>query len=377
MNIKDIDSRKPVRVILSGGGTAGHIYPAVAVAERLRSYYGNDVDVLFVGAKGKMEMDKIPKLGYNIIGLPISGFLRKFAFINLLLPFKVIFSVYLSRRIIKKMKPQIVFGFGGYASAPIIKAAQGNKIATMIWEGNSYAGMANRMLSRRVQRIFVAYDDMSKFFNKDKIIYSGNPLRGNLRYLTRKLPEAYEYFGFDCSKQVLLITGGSLGTGVFNESIMTYFDTIVEQNKFNIIWQTGKYYYDDIISRIGDREHRNIWVSSFIDRMDYAYGIADLTIARAGASTISELSLVGMATIIVPSPNVADDHQRKNAISLLNKNAVVMVEDKDAEAELLPMAEKLLFDYKRLSQLRISINHFSDGDAADIILNEIKKFVIL
>lgn len=377
MNIKDIDSCKPVRVILSGGGTAGHIYPAVALAERLRAYYGDDIDILFVGANGKMEMDKIPKLGYNIIGLPISGLVRKFTFKNLLLPFKIIISFYLSRRIIKKMKPNIVFGFGGYASAPIIKAAQSNKVATMIWEGNSYPGMANKVLSKYVQRVFVAYDNMDKFFNKEKLVYSGNPLRGDLRYLTCKLPEAYDYFGFDNSKQILLITGGSLGTRVFNEGVMAYFDKIVEQNKFNIIWQTGKYYYDEIKERIGAREHNNIWISPFIDRMDYAYGIADLTIARAGASTISELSLVGMASIIVPSPNVADDHQRKNAMSLANKNAAVMMEDRDAVLELLPMAEKLLLDSAQLSKLRISINHFSKGDAVDIIFNEMKKFIIL
>lgn len=377
MEIKDIDSKKPVRIILSGGGTAGHIYPAVAIAEKLQSYYGNDVDILFIGAKGKMEMEKVSELGYDIIGLPIAGFIRKFKFKNFLLPFKVLASIYLSKRIMRKFKPQIVLGFGGYASAPILKAAQGYKIATMIWEGNAFAGLTNKILSKHVQRVFVAHDGMDKFFEKDKIVLSGNPLRGNLHHITRKMPEAYEYFGFDNSKPILLVTGGSLGTKVFNEGVMRYFDKITADNIYNIIWQTGKTSYNEIMLRIGDREHKNIWVAPFIGRMDHAYGIADLTVARAGASTISELASVGMASIIIPSPYVANDHQRMNTMSLVDKKATVFIEDSDAIENMIPKVEQLIFNTQELSILRQNINHFAESKSADIILDEMKRFIIL
>ncbi len=377
MEIKDISSDNPVRVILSGGGTAGHIYPAVAIAEKLKSYYGDDVKVLFVGANGKMEMEKIPNLGYDIIGLPISGFDRKISFKNLLLPFKVLLSVYISRRIIKKFKPQIVFGSGGYASAPILKAAQTRNIATMIWEGNSYAGMANRILSSKVQRVFVSYDNMDRFFKKDNIILSGNPLREDMHFLPSDTSDAYKYFGLDSSKPTLLITGGSLGTRVFNEGVMKYFDHITQQNKYNVIWQTGKYYSQEITDRIGKREHKNIWIGAFINKMDYAYSIADVAIGRGGASTISELALVGVASIIVPSKNVADDHQTQNAKSLWDLEAILMIKDDDAIEEIIPTAEELLFDKKMLNKLRANISQFSNKDSADIILNEMKKFIIL
>ncbi len=377
MKIEDINSKKPVRIILSGGGTAGHIHPAVAVAERIEAYYGKDAEVLFVGAKGKMEMDKVSKLGYNIVGLPITGFQRRFTFKNLLLPFKILASLYLARRIVRRFRPQIVLGFGGYASAPIIKAAQTKSIATMIWEGNSFAGMANKLIGKNVQRVFVAYDNMDRFFEKEKIVLSGNPLRCDFSSLNGKETEADKYFGFDQKRPTLLVTGGSLGTRTFNEAILKYFDKIVENSSYNVIWQTGSYYYEQIKSKVGDRKHPNIWISPFIDRMDYAYALADLTVGRAGASTISELALINMPSIIIPSPNVADDHQRKNAISLVERNAVVMIEDKDAIENLIPEAEKVLFDEKALRTLKNNIEYFAQSNSADIILNELKKFVIL
>ena len=377
MKIKDISSDSAVRVILSGGGTAGHIYPAIAIAERLKAYYGDDLKILFIGANGKMEMEKVPNLGYDIIGLPITGLDRKLSLRNLVLPFKVLLSIYLSKRIIKKFKPQIVFGSGGYASAPIIKAAQINSIATMIWEGNSYAGMANRILSKNVQRVFVSYDNMDKFFKKDKIVLSGNPLRENVRFISSDKSAAYEYFGLDKSKKTLLVTGGSLGTRVFNESIMKYFDKITDQNKFNVIWQTGKFYSEEISRRIGDKEHKNVWVGAFIEKMEYAYAIADLAVGRGGASTISELALGGLASIIIPSKNVADDHQTQNAKSLLERGAIVMIEDDKAINEMISTVEELLFDDDKLNKLRSGIKHFAKSDSADIIITEMNKFILL
>lgn len=377
MKLSEISSKKPVRVILSGGGTAGHIYPAVAIAEKLNEYYGKDIDVIFVGAQGKMEMEKVSKLGYPIIGLPIAGLVRKFTLKNIALPFKVMASVYISKKIIKEFNPQIVIGFGGYASAPIIKAAQNRSIATMLWEGNSYAGMANRVLSKHAQRIFVSYDQMDRFFPKSKIVRSGNPLRGNVRSVKLKNREAYDYFGFDGTRPILFVTGGSLGTRVLNEGVMKYFDQITAQDNYDVIWQTGNYYNQELMSRISGKAHKNIWISAFVDRMDYAYSIADLVVARGGASTISELALVNLAAIIIPSPNVADDHQRKNALSLVEKQAVVMIEDSIAIEQMIPNAEELLFNTEELSRMRYNIAQFAEPDAANKILDEVKKFIIL
>lgn len=377
MKLSEISSKKSVRVILSGGGTAGHIYPAVAIAETLNEYYGEDIDVIFVGAKGKMEMEKVSKLGYPIIGLPIAGLVRKLTLKNIILPFKVLASIYISKKIIKEFNPQIVIGFGGYASAPIIKAAQSRSIATMLWEGNSYAGMANRVLSKNAQRIFVSYDNMEKFFPKNKIVRSGNPLRGNVSSVRLKLKEAYEYFGFDGTRPVLFVTGGSLGTRVLNEGVMKYFDEIVSQNSYDVIWQTGNYYNQELMGRISGKNHKNIWVSAFVDRMDYAYSIADLVVARGGASTISELALVNLAAIIIPSPNVADDHQRKNALSLVEKQAVVMIDDNVAIDQFIPKAQELLFNSDQLAKMRYNIAQFAEPDAAKKILDEVKKFIIL
>lgn len=377
MGLKNIESKKKVRVILSGGGTAGHIYPAVAIAEKLITHYGDDVEVLFIGAKGKMEMEKVASLGYRIIGLPIAGLSRKFTWKNFLLPFRLLASVSKANRVVKRFNPQIVIGFGGYASAPVIRAAQKHSIATMLWEGNSYPGMANRMLSKHTQRIFVSYDNMERFFPAEKLVRSGNPLRGNVCSVVKECAEAYTYFGFDNTLPVLLITGGSLGTRVFNEAVLRYFDQIVEQKRYNIIWQCGKYYHKEIMERVGNRPHPNIWIAPFIERMDYAYSIADLTVARGGASTISELALVNLAAIIVPSPNVADDHQRKNALSLVEKEAVLMIEDAEAQEELIPAAESLLFRPEKLASMRHNIAQFAVPDAADIILNEMKRFILL
>ncbi len=377
MNIAEIKSDKKIRVILSGGGTAGHIYPAIALAQKIKEFYQEDAEILFVGAKGKMEMTKVAELGYNIIGLPISGLVRKLTPKNLLLPLKIAVSLYKARRIINKFKPQIVVGFGGYASTPIIKAAQTRSIPTMIWEGNSYSGMANRVLARSVQRVFVAYEGMERFYSPEKIVLSGNPLRNNFTNLAAKSQEAFNYFGFDKARPTLLITGGSLGARVFNEAMLNHFDELIAQKKINVIWQTGSFSYDKIAELINGKDHPNIWISAFINRMDLAYSLADVAVGRAGASTLSEVALVGMPSIIVPSPNVAEDHQRKNAISLVEMGAVVMVEDSDAAESLIPTALELLFDDVKLGDLAIKVREFAREDAADTMLEEMKKFIIV
>lgn len=375
ITIKEIQKNKPVRVILSGGGTAGHIYPAVAVAEELTERYGDRIEVLFVGARGKMEMQKVSALGYPIIGLPIVGLQRKLSLRNLKLPFKLMHSMWLSRRIIRQFDPQVVIGTGGYASAPILRAAQNRHIPTMLWEGNSFAGMANRMLGRKADKVFVSYKKMERFFDKEKIVLSGTPLRGGVKIARRRDPEAYAYFGLSGTKPVLLVTGGSLGTRAFNEGVLRYYDRIGQENRFDLIWQAGSYYYPEMVEKTKGREYPNIKLLPFVDRMDHAYGIADLIVGRGGASTVAELSLIGASAMIIPSSNVAEDHQRHNALALVEGNGVVMLEDRDTVEQMIPTAERLLFDPAKLEELSANIRKFAQPRAANIIADEIVNYI--
>jgi UDP-N-acetylglucosamine--N-acetylmuramyl-(pentapeptide) pyrophosphoryl-undecaprenol N-acetylglucosamine transferase len=356
------------KIILSGGGTGGHIYPAVSVAEELKQQFGNQVELLFIGAEGKMEMERIPALGYRIEGLPVAGLQRKLSLKNLLLPFKVIRSLSKARKIICDFKPDIVVGFGGYASAPVLWSAQRMGIRTIIQEQNSYAGLTNKILSKRAEKICVAYDNMDRFFPSDKIVMTGNPLRGNFTNIESKSDNAYQYFGLDKHKPTLLVTGGSLGTKTLNSAIIHHIDRIVAEQQFQVIWQTGKYYEAQINEQLAGRNLPNIWRGAFIERMDYAYSIADVVIARAGACTVSELSLVGKATIFVPSPNVAEDHQTKNAQALSSKDAALLIPDSEAIERAIPIAEELLKSSDKINTLEKNIKRLGISDSAKRIV---------
>ena len=361
---------RKLKVILSGGGTGGHIYPAVAVAEALKRRLGDGVEILFVGAEGKMEMEKIPELGYRIEGLPVAGLQRRLTPKNLAVPFKVVRSVLRARRIVKKFGADVAVGFGGYASAPVLWSAQRMGIPTLIQEQNSYAGMTNKMLSSRVRRICVAYEGMERFFPKEKIVLTGNPLRGRFWRNPDLRAEALRHFGLEEGKPVTLVVGGSLGTRTLNEMMKANVDRIVAEGKIQVIWQTGKYYEREMTEFMQGRSDRGIWRGAFIDRMDLAYAAADIVVARAGACTVSELCLIG-----VPSPNVAEDHQTKNAMALVGKQAARMIPDRDAVNGVFPVVEELLADPKQLAEMERNILTLGIGDSADRVVNEVMDVV--
>lgn len=356
------------RIILSGGGTAGHIYPAVAVAEALKRRFGDDVELLFVGAEGRMEMERVPALGYKIEALPIAGLKRGFYLSNLLLPFKIVLSLWRAWRIIKRFKPDVVVGFGGYASAPIVRVAQVEDIPTVIQEQNSYAGVTNKALAKRAKAICVAYDGMERFFPKEAIHLTGNPLRGHFSSSTSR-DEALEHFGFSTDMPVVLVVGGSLGTRTLNEMMKSWIKSGGAAKPLQVIWQTGRYYSEEMQHFLGDNPAANVWSGAFIERMDYAYSAADLVISRSGASTVSELSLVGKATIFVPSPNVSEDHQTKNAQALVDVGAAMAVPDSRASEDAMALAEQTLSDSAKLLSLQSSILSLGRGDAADRVVD--------
>lgn len=363
------------RIILSGGGTGGHIYPAVSTAQALQNQLDGNVEILFVGAEGKMEMTLIPKLGYKIAGLPIAGLQRKFSLKNLALPFKVLKSIRMARKVIKEFKPDVVAGFGGYASAPIVWSAQRMGIPTVIQEQNSYAGLTNKFISRKAKRICVAYENMERFFPKDKIILTGNPLRNSFNDSSLSKSEALKYFGFDDSMPVILIVGGSLGTRTLNNMMKEWIPSVSGESPVQIIWQTGKFYENEMKTFLAAHPTKNIWQGAFIDRMDYAYLIADLVISRSGACTVSELCLAQKPTLFVPSPNVAEDHQTKNAMALVNKNAAKIVRDCDAVAQGMQVALEMVRDRTLLDSLSANIGKLAINDSADRVAKEIINYL--
>ncbi|MFI3330528.1 MAG: undecaprenyldiphospho-muramoylpentapeptide beta-N-acetylglucosaminyltransferase [Rikenellaceae bacterium] len=363
------------KIILSGGGTGGHLYPAVAVGEALKKRLGDDCELLFVGAEGKMEMEKIPALGYKIVGLPVVGLQRKFTFKNFALPFKILKSLRKARRIIKSFDADIVVGFGGYASAPVLWSAQRMKIPTLIQEQNSYAGVTNKILSKKADKICVAYSGMEKFFRRDKIIMTGNPLRGSFSSENISRAEAAKYFSLDENKQILLILGGSLGSRTLNEMMKANLDSIIESADYQVIWQTGKYYEKEMCEFTSTRKTEGLWQGAFIDRMDYAYACASLVISRSGACTVSELCLVGKPTIFVPSPNVAEDHQSKNAKALVDVEAALMIADKDAINSAIPLLNRTLKDNKLLEKLSKNIKSLAINDSSERIVEQILKLI--
>ena len=361
------------RVILSGGGTGGHIYPAVAVAEALRRKHGANVEILFVGAEGKMEMEKIPALGYDIVGLPIAGLQRRLDLKNLLVPFKVVRSVSRAKSIIRDFSADIVVGFGGYASSPVLWAAQRMGVPTVIQEQNSHAGVTNKILSRKARRICVAYDDMERFFRADRIIMTGNPLRGSFAATSQKSAAALEYYGFKEDMPTLLVVGGSLGTRTLNEMMKRWILSLEGEAPVQVIWQTGKYYEKEMQAFLQDHPTKNIWQGAFIERMDFAYEVSDLVLSRSGACTVSELCLVGKPTLFVPSPNVAEDHQTKNAMALVEKDAAEMVRDSEVVTKGMPRALELLADKQRLQTLSKNIMKLGVADAAERVVKQIEK----
>lgn len=362
------------RIILSGGGTGGHIYPAVSVAEALRRRLGEDVEILFVGAEGKMEMTLIPKLGYRIVGLPIVGLQRRFAWSNFTLPIRLLGSLRQARTIIKNFKPDVVAGFGGYASAPILWTAQRMGIPTVIQEQNSYAGLVNKLVGGSARSVCVAYDGMERFFDAKKIVKTGNPLRSAFSAQDISRKEALDYYGFTEELPVVLVVGGSLGTRTFNNMMRSWVMTLGGEAPVQVIWQTGRYYEAEMQNFLKQYPTKNVWQGAFIDRMDYAYAIADVVISRSGACTVSELCLAGKPTLFIPSPNVAEDHQTKNAMALVERNAARMVKDSEAVDCGVSTALRMVADKAELQRLSKNIERLAIADSADRVADEILKY---
>lgn len=377
MNTPDSQLRpsRPLRIIVSGGGTGGHIFPAISIANAVRERWP-DSEILFVGAEGRMEMERVPAAGYRIIGLPVVGFNRKNLLKNISVLFKLLKSVRAANKIIADFRPDIAVGVGGYASGPILKAASSKGIPTLLQEQNSYAGVTNKMLAEKASTICVAYEGMERFFPKEKIVLTGNPCRQDLVISEENRRLGYEFFHLDPSRKTILMVGGSLGARTLNASLVAALPDIARSD-VQVIWQCGKYYYEDM-SRL-EREGRlpaNVRLYDFVSRMDYAYSVADLVISRAGAGSISELCLLQKPVILVPSPNVAEDHQTKNALALVRKDAAVIISDADAPAKLFATALSLVHDDDRLKAMSLNIGRLAQRDSAKRIVDEIEKILI-
>ncbi|KOO68433.1 undecaprenyldiphospho-muramoylpentapeptide beta-N-acetylglucosaminyltransferase [Xylanibacter rarus] len=361
-----------LRIIISGGGTGGHIFPAVSIANAIRAKYP-EAKILFVGALRRMEMQRVPAAGYEIVGLPISGFNRKNMLKNVVVLYRIWKSQQMAKKIIRKFNPMAAVGVGGYASGPMLNQCTKMGIPCLIQEQNSYAGVTNKILSKKVDRICVAYDGMERFFPADKIVKTGNPVRQALLDTKLTKAEALKSFGLSEDKKTILIVGGSLGARTVNESVLQNLDMIKESG-VQFIWQTGKYYNASIMAELKQRGTvPSLHVTDFISDMGAAYKAADLVISRAGASSISEFCLIGKPVILVPSPNVAEDHQTKNAMALVNKNAALYVKDADAPAEVVKLALQTVKDDARLKELSENILKLALPDSADIIANEVVK----
>lgn len=368
-----MNTKEPYRLIISGGGTGGHIFPAIAIANEFRCRYP-DAQLLFVGAKGKMEMTRVPDAGYKIVGLWISGLQRSLTLSNVLFPVKLLVSYFRALMILKRFKPHAVVGTGGYASGPIMMAATRLNIPSIIQEQNSFAGLANKQVASRVSRICVAYEGMDKYFPREKLILTGNPVRKDILDSKDKRQQALSHFGFSASTKTLLIIGGSQGARTINESVLSGMEKLMDAG-VQIIWQTGKGYYESYREQLGIYDLRKIRVHDFLKEMDLAYAAADVVISRAGALAVSELCITGKACILVPSPNVAEDHQTKNAMALSERQAAVFIKDKDAGHVLVEEALKLLFDEQRANKLSTNIKAMAKPDATVEIVNEIERLI--
>ncbi len=364
------------KVIISGGGTGGHIYPAIAIAKKILEIK-KDSEILFVGAKGRMEMEKVPEEGFEIVGLNVVGIQRSMSINgilkNLKFPFLLMKSLNHARKIIKDFQPNIVVGVGGYASGPTLRMAHRLKIPTLIQEQNSYAGLTNKWLSKKTKKICVAYENMNQFFEPTKLVLTGNPVRKDIENLDVKLSEAKTYFKVSKNEKVILVLGGSLGAKSINEGILNSIHTIKDQ-PIKLLWQVGKRYFESIENQLNQINIPNVKALAFIKRMDLAYSIADIVISRAGALSISELTLAGKPSILVPSPNVSEDHQTKNAMSLVNKSAAILVEDKQTDS-LLRTALDLLKQENQLNTISKNAKKMGKPNASDDIVKEIFKLI--
>ncbi len=359
------------RIIISGGGTGGHIFPAIAIANALKRLDPKN-EILFVGAKGRMEMERVPAAGYNIVGLDIQGIQRKSIWKNIMLPYRLLKSIIKSIKIIKNFKPDAVVGVGGYASGPLLYAASLKRVPYLIQEQNSFAGVTNKRLGKRAKKVCVAFDGMEHFFVADTIVKTGNPVRRSSIAIEGKREEAFKEFNLSPNKQTILVMGGSLGARTLNSSMLADMEKLVAAD-VQVIWQTGKYYYEDIRRKLGVNKHPNICVLEFLNRMDLAYAAADVIVSRAGAGTIAELCIIGKPVILVPSPNVAEDHQTKNAKALVNTDACVYVADRKAEKELMDTSLLLLKDEEKKKMLSTNISKLALPDADDVIAKEVIK----
>ena len=372
---------KKLRVIISGGGTGGHIFPALSIANKLREV-NPETEILFVGAEGRMEMEKVPAAGYKIIGLPIAGLQRSLTLSNFKLPFKVIKSLTMARKTLKEFNPDIAIGVGGYASAPLLWAAGRLGIPTLIQEQNGFAGLTNKIVGKKAQSICVAYEGMERFFPADKIVLSGNPIRKDIVPATEQMKEeGYKFYGLNPDARHIFVVGGSLGSRTLNEAIKKWISEDCPGGKdIEVIWQCGKYYKSSIDKymeemKAAGKDVSKIQHSDFIQRMDLAYAVADVVISRSGASSVSELCAAHKATIFVPSPNVTEDHQTHNAMALVNKDAALIVKDVEASEKLMKTAFELIDDRERVSVLEKNIGKLALMDAAMTIVDEIYRIV--
>lgn len=365
--------KKEYRIIVSGGGTGGHIFPALSIADAIKSKYP-DAKILFVGADNRMEMQRVPDAGYEIVGLPIAGFNRKNMLKNIKVLWLILKSQRMAKKIIKKFAPHAVVGVGGYASGPTLKMAAGMNIPTLIQEQNSYAGVTNKILAKTAKMICVAYDGMERFFPKEKIKFTGNPVRCSLIKMRTNRSEAIKAMGLEENKKCVLIVGGSLGARSINEAILANIETIRENGNINFIWQTGKLYFKEMKERcaaIG--KPANLTITDFVSNMAAALGAADLVISRAGAGSISEFALLGKAVVLVPSPNVSEDHQTKNAMALVEKDAAIHVPDSKAKEDMIKVAVETVLDPEKIEALEKNVEKLGKPNAAEVIAEEVIK----
>ena len=362
------------KVIISGGGTGGHIFPALSIANALKRL-NKDIEILFVGAEGKMEMEKVPEAGYKIVGLPVRGLQRKLTLNNLKVLWNLWRSLKKAKRVVREFKPDVVVGVGGYASGPIGKVATNAGIPLELQEHNSYAGVTNKLLAKKAAKICVAYEGMERFFPQEKIIFTGNPVRKDLLNAVSERAEGIVFYGLNANKKTVLVTGGSLGAGSINKAMVRWLEKIAGWKDVQVIWQCGSYYHKELEEQLKGRMPENVKFMPFLKRMDLAYACADLVVARAGAGTISELCLLGKAVVLVPSPNVAEDHQTKNAMALVNKQAAVMVKDAEVVERLGEVMERLLQDDGERKSLSEHILTLAMKDSDEVIAREILKII--
>ncbi|MGE9515798.1 MAG: undecaprenyldiphospho-muramoylpentapeptide beta-N-acetylglucosaminyltransferase [Solitalea-like symbiont of Acarus siro] len=369
MKIKELNSNKiknsPYRILLSGGGTGGHIFPALAIADAIK-LKNPKAQILFVGSKGKIEMSKVPEHGYDIIGIPIDGLQRKLSLKNIILPLKLVYAVLKALIIIKKFKPTVVIGTGGYVSGPVLFVAALKKIPTIIQEQNSISGLTNKILSRYVTHICVAYDNMQDYFPAKKIIFTGNPVRKQILDVKKLKNLGLEYFNLKSDVQTILCLGGSLGADTINSAILNSLD-VIEDNNLQLIWQCGPNYYDKIKKTIRLEKYPNIIIKDFIENVQYAYAVADIIISRAGAMTIAELAIIGKAVILVPSPNVTNNHQTNNALALVKQKAAIYINNNQAEKDLIKTAVELSKNKKEQQKISKNLAKIARCDSSYII----------